>query len=62
VAAGLGNADIAGRLVISPKTVDHHVSAILAKLDAPTRADAAAAATRLGISLVRKDGEVAAAT
>ena len=32
VTEGLRNADIARRLFVSPKTVDHHVSAILAKL------------------------------
>jgi DNA-binding CsgD family transcriptional regulator/tetratricopeptide (TPR) repeat protein len=50
VADGLRNADIARRLSISPKTVDHHVSAILAKLGVPTRGAAARAAARLGIS------------
>jgi DNA-binding NarL/FixJ family response regulator len=47
VAAGLPNAEIAHRLVVSPRTVDHHVSAILAKLGVPTRREAAAWAARL---------------
>jgi DNA-binding CsgD family transcriptional regulator/type II secretory pathway predicted ATPase ExeA/tetratricopeptide (TPR) repeat protein len=41
VAAGLTNAEIADRLFISTKTVDHHVSAILVKLGATTRHEAA---------------------
>ena len=42
VTEGLRNADIARRLFVSPKTVDHHVSAILRKLGVHTRAAAAA--------------------
>ena len=36
-------------MFISAKTVDHHVSAILTKLGAPTRHAAAAEARRLGL-------------
>jgi ATP/maltotriose-dependent transcriptional regulator MalT len=49
VSDGLRNAEIADRLVVSRRTVDHHVSAILRKLDAHTRGEAAATAKRLGI-------------
>ena len=47
---GLRNTDIAQRLVVSEKTVDHHVSAILRKLDVRTRGEAAAQAGRLGLT------------
>ena len=46
---GHSNAGIAEALVLSPKTVGHHVSAVLAKLGEPTRARAVAAAVRRGI-------------
>ncbi|MDT4891626.1 MAG: hypothetical protein QOE97_661 [Pseudonocardiales bacterium] len=50
VAAGLSNADIAGRLVLSQRTVDHHVSAVLRKLGVAGRAEAARVAGELGIT------------
>lgn len=42
VVAGRRNAEIAGELHLSEKTVGHHVSACLRKLDASTRTEAAA--------------------
>jgi ATP/maltotriose-dependent transcriptional regulator MalT len=51
VADNLSNAAIARRLFVSAKTVDHHASAILAKLGISSRRDAAAAARKFGIDL-----------
>jgi DNA-binding CsgD family transcriptional regulator/tetratricopeptide (TPR) repeat protein len=45
VAEGLTNAEIAGRLFITEKTVGHHVSSILAKLGVGSRYEAAKLAT-----------------
>lgn len=50
VAAGLRNGEIAERLFLSGKTVDHHVSAILRKLGARSRAEASAKAVQLGLA------------
>ena len=49
LAQGLRNAEIAERLFLAAKTVDHHVSAILHKLGVATRGQATAEAIRLGL-------------
>lgn len=49
LADGLSTAELADRLVLSPRTVEHHVSAVLRKLGEPTRGRAVATARRLGV-------------
>jgi DNA-binding NarL/FixJ family response regulator len=51
VAKGMTNTEIADQLFVSPRTVDHHVSAILTRLGAPTRDEAVDLARQAGISL-----------
>ncbi|HET9824829.1 MAG TPA: response regulator transcription factor, partial [Chitinophagaceae bacterium] len=46
---GIQNKEIAEALFISPKTVDHHISSILFKLDVNSRSKAVNEAIRLGI-------------
>jgi ATP/maltotriose-dependent transcriptional regulator MalT len=50
VCAGQTNLEISKVLTISPRTVDHHVAALLEKLGVPTRTAAAAEAARLGLA------------
>jgi DNA-binding NarL/FixJ family response regulator len=50
VAEGKENAQIAGELYISPKTVKNHVASILGKLDIENRVQAAVFAVRTGIA------------
>jgi DNA-binding CsgD family transcriptional regulator len=49
LADGLTNSEIAARLVLSVRTVDSHVAAVLDKLGARTRRDVAARAAALGL-------------
>jgi DNA-binding CsgD family transcriptional regulator len=49
LADGLHNAEIAARLSTTSKTVEHHVSAVLAKLHARTRAEAVRIASQRGL-------------
>ena len=53
---GLTDAEIAGRLSLSVRTVGHHVAALLAKLGVASRHQAASAGRRLGVGSA-KDGE-----
>jgi DNA-binding NarL/FixJ family response regulator len=47
IATGSTNAEIAARLFLSKRTVDHHVAAVLRKLSARTRMEASIMFERL---------------
>jgi DNA-binding CsgD family transcriptional regulator len=49
LAEGLRNSEIADRLSTTPKTVEHHVTAVLAKLQARSRAEAVSIAHSAGL-------------
>ncbi|HEX6856498.1 MAG TPA: AAA family ATPase [Streptosporangiaceae bacterium] len=50
ISAGLANREISRRLFISERTVQHHVSAVLAKIGVSSRTAAAREAARIGIA------------
>ncbi|MFL6204168.1 MAG: ATP-binding protein [Acidimicrobiales bacterium] len=51
LADGLTNSEIADRLIVSAKTVDHHVSSVLTKLGVSSRRHVGQAAARLNLQL-----------
>ena len=53
---GMTNAEIAQRLVVSVRTVDHHVTAILTKLGVSSRRDVDPSRGRAGSALTRQPG------
>jgi DNA-binding NarL/FixJ family response regulator len=57
VAGGAANAEIAARLLLSVRTADHHVSAVLQKLGVTRRNKTATTATALGVDPERSRGE-----
>ncbi len=49
VAAGLSNREIAERLVVGERTIEHHIASIYRKIEARGRVDATAFALRHGL-------------
>jgi DNA-binding NarL/FixJ family response regulator len=55
LAQGLNNGEVAGRMVLSEKTVKNHVSHILKKLDVRDRTQAAIMAWKVGFAQISPD-------
>jgi len=62
VASGLSNRDIAERLVISPRTAEHHVQDVYARIGASTRAAAALFAMEHGLLGPREGSKIGRST
>jgi DNA-binding CsgD family transcriptional regulator/tetratricopeptide (TPR) repeat protein len=60
ICAGRSNAEIAAELFLSARTVEHHVSSVLGKLGASTRAHAASEARRRGLLPAEHDSQAGA--
>jgi DNA-binding NarL/FixJ family response regulator len=50
LARGFGKKDIAGTIHLSPKTVDHHITSVMQKLDIHNRVDLVRFAIREGLA------------
>ncbi len=57
IGEGMTNQEIANRLFLSPRTVHHHVSHILNKMNVDSRLDAVTLGLRRGIILTSQDFE-----
>ena len=53
LAEGLSNSEMADRLFLSPRTIEHHVAAVISKLDVSTRDDAVTVAAEQGLLATR---------